>query len=667
MSEGTLPHQSWDSDTNQWIQRRSPPQPNIEVTVSTHREDYLAHGHTLREERHHLTTTALADTGCQSCLAGQLLLTGLNLRKADLIPATLLMSSASGTNLPILGAALIRIRSRHSNRETRQMVYFSPLATKLYLSLATCSDLGLIAKGFPLCTSTPPTASGTSTWADQPLSQVQDLLTRTGDLQTRTIHRVPRRIQMTATADLQARPPGPLLPTTPLVSQTNPPIPRACSCPTRAPPPDRPTSLPFPGTEENRHRLERYLLDLYSASAFNVCEHQPLPKMSGPPLSLSIDPNAVPKPCHTPIAIPIHWQDEVKAGLDRDVRLGVLEKVTPVTWCHRMVICTKKDGSLRRTINFQPLNQYATRETHHCPSPFHQAQAIPCRTKKTIFDALNGYHSVALSKEDRHFTTFITPWGRYRYLTAPQGYIASGDAYTARYDALVANVRSKTKCIDDALLWSDDITGAFHQATEWLHICAVNGITLNPRKFRFAEDKVEFAGFTVTPLEVKPADKYTQAISDFPTPTSITDIRAWWTKSHTSSRWPRPCNLSGLCSSPPPHLNGRATLPKPSLPPNSTSASASGSAFRSLTRTAQPAWPPTGARTGSGSGCFKNTASAHPVSCSAARRVGVSLWWARASHMQLSPDMPPWKGRLLPLLMPWTRLATSSSGAAISL
>ncbi len=152
--------------------------------------------------------------------------------------------------------------------------------------------------------------------------------------------------------------------------------------------------------------------------------------MSGPPLSLKIDPNAAPKPCHTPITIPVHWQEEVKAGLDRDVRLGVLEKVplgTPVTWCHRMVICTKKNGSLRRTINFQPLNQHATRETHHCPSPFHQARAIPRLTKKTIFDAWNGYHSVALAEEDRHYTTFITPWGRYRYLTAPQGYIASGD------------------------------------------------------------------------------------------------------------------------------------------------------------------------------------------------------------------------------------------------
>ena len=58
-----------------------------------------------------------------------------------------------------------------------------------------------------------------------------------------------------------------------------------------------------------------------------------------------IDPKAKPTAYHSPIPVPIHWQDDVKAELDRDVRLGVLEPVPigePVTWCHRMVICAKK-------------------------------------------------------------------------------------------------------------------------------------------------------------------------------------------------------------------------------------------------------------------------------------------------------------------------------------
>ena len=33
--------------------------------------------------------------------------------------------------------------------------------------------------------------------------------------------------------------------------------------------------------------------------------------------------------------------------------LGFFPLGTPDTWCHRMVICTKKNGSLRRTIDFQ--------------------------------------------------------------------------------------------------------------------------------------------------------------------------------------------------------------------------------------------------------------------------------------------------------------------------
>ncbi|KAK3769772.1 hypothetical protein RRG08_046877 [Elysia crispata] len=56
---------------------------------------------------------------------------------------------------------------------------------------------------------------------------------------------------------------------------------------------------------------------------------------------------ATPVAHHTPIPVPIYWQEQVKAGLDQDNQLGVLEPVpigTPVSWCHRMVVCAKKSG-----------------------------------------------------------------------------------------------------------------------------------------------------------------------------------------------------------------------------------------------------------------------------------------------------------------------------------
>ena len=94
----------------------------------------------------------------------------------------------------------------------------------------------------------------------------------------------------------------------------------------------------------------------------------------------------------------------------------------------------------------------------------------------------NGYHSIALHPADRHFTTFITPWGRYRYMTAPQGYITSGDGYTRRYDEIVSLIERKTKCIDDTLLWSSSIQESFHQVQEWLDICGRHPESDSPRR-----------------------------------------------------------------------------------------------------------------------------------------------------------------------------------------
>ncbi|XP_071500939.1 plexin-A4-like [Diadema antillarum] len=110
----------------------------------------------------------------------------------------------------------------------------------------------------------------------------------------------------------------------------------------------------------------------------------------------------------------------------------------------------------------------------------------------------------------------------------PQGYIASGDGYSRRFDEVVADIPRKTKCVDDTLIWSDSIEEAFFQAANWLDTCGRNGITLNPSKFVFAQQTVEFAGFEITPTAVRPCPQFLRAIRDFPTPTSITDIRSWF-------------------------------------------------------------------------------------------------------------------------------------------
>ena len=46
-----------------------------------------------------------------------------------------------------------------------------------------------------------------------------------------------------------------------------------------------------------------------------------------------------------------------------------------------------------------------------------------------------------------------------------------------------------------------------------------------PDKFQFAEKSVDFVGFRVSDSAVEPLPKYLDAIRDFPSPTSTTDVR----------------------------------------------------------------------------------------------------------------------------------------------
>ena len=98
-------------------------------------------------------------------------------------------------------------------------------------------------------------------------------------------------------------------------------------CPTRRPPPERPSSLPFPCQPENNDKMLPWLIERFYHSTVNQCPHLKLPGMKGPGISLHVNEDAVPYAVHTPAPVPLYWQDAVKKQLDDDVKLGVIEKV----------------------------------------------------------------------------------------------------------------------------------------------------------------------------------------------------------------------------------------------------------------------------------------------------------------------------------------------------
>ena len=139
-----------------------------------------------------------------------------------------------------------------------------------------------------------------------------------------------------------------------------------------------------------------------------------------------------------------------------------------------MVVAPKKDGSPRRTVNLTKVNEATLRETHHKPTPFNLVSDIPPGTKKTVLDAWNGYHSLLFNETARDATTFITEFGRYRYMRATQGFHASGDAYTRRMDDPTTDVKQLQRCVDDSLLWDRSLEDSFWHTVHYVSLCGEN-------------------------------------------------------------------------------------------------------------------------------------------------------------------------------------------------
>ena len=471
----TVHHHVYDKLSQTWQRRRPKKKPMVKLRVRVDHEACKEHGiRSMQSVRtHEIIDSGMADSGASVSMGGPKFMRSIGLSEADLAQSDLRLYGADDTVINLIGMVPVVIVDNKTKTETRQFVYINADASTLLLSLEACQDLGYVSDNFP----------------DQG----------------------PEPSQCAAK------------------SGKNPEC--DCKCPTRERAPEVPTEIPIEPTPENIPKLEQWIRDYYASSAFNCCECQPLPDMHGPPVKIHLTEDAKPVASHSPIPVPLHWHKKVKAGLDRDVAIGVLEKVpagTPTTWCHKMVCVPKKDGSPRRTVNFVPLNQFSFRQTHHTMSPFHQASMVPSNTYKTVLDAWNGYHSCLLDEESRPLTCFISPWGRYQYRKLPQGFLASGDAYTDRYDSIIKDVEDKTKIVDDTILWKSNIQDSFFQTCRYLTLCSKNGIVFNKEKFCFAREEVEFAGFNITKTEVKPSRKTLESILDFPVPKTISDIRGWF-------------------------------------------------------------------------------------------------------------------------------------------
>ena len=305
----------------QWLRQENPPHSTVELTLSVCEKDRVDFNWPFRDptQLRKVLTRATVDSGAMAVAVPLKCMHDMGLKPADLMPFTSRLRGAGGTDLGTIGTFV------------------------LSMSALTPTGATVVSK------------------------QMAYVCTKVNNIY----------LSKTVLQDLGI-PPAHLKPS---ITETA----EDCQCPHRdSDPPPLVTELPdhLRDCGDDIPNMKQWLLDQYSATVFNTCKHQAMPHMTGDLLRIFMDPQAKPVTVNNPASIPIHWHDKVKRDLDREVRLGDLERVpvnTPSVWCSRMMV----------TVDMQPQNKWSVRQAYLIEPPFVSASRIPPNQWMSVVDSWN--------------------------------------------------------------------------------------------------------------------------------------------------------------------------------------------------------------------------------------------------------------------------------------
>ena len=254
--------------------------------------------------------------------------------------------------------------------------------------------------------------------------------------------------------------------------------------------------------------------------------------MRGEEFHITLATDAKPFCVNTPRSIPFAFRDKLKAELDLLQEQNIIAPVTEVTeWCAPIVVTPKKNSeSIRMCVDLSHLNRFVQRERYQSLTPAQAVADIVANDAKcfTVLDAMKGYHQCALDKESQLLTTFITPFGRFKYLRAPYGICSISEHYDRRMAEAFAGLTGFRRIVDDIVIYDGDAATHADHVRQFLKRCEEHNIALNLSKCNFCQTRVTFAGFILSAEGYQVDHSITNAISQFPTPTNRTDLRSFF-------------------------------------------------------------------------------------------------------------------------------------------
>ena len=245
------------------------------------------------------------------------------------------------------------------------------------------------------------------------------------------------------------------------------------------------------------------------------------------PIRLEVKEGA--KPYHgNYYPVPKAFKETTMKEIKRLTMIGVLERNKNSPWAAPTFIQPKKTGDVRVLTDFRRVNAVLKRNPYPLPKIADILYELEGFRYATAINLSMGYYHIPLDEQSQQLCTTILPWGKYRYKKLPMGISSAPDIFQSIMDDILGDLDYVRVYIDDILVISN---GNFDDHMEKLDTVLSRieqaGFRANVRKCFFAEDELDYLGYTLTQKGVKPQTKKVEAILRLQAPKNVKQLRTF--------------------------------------------------------------------------------------------------------------------------------------------
>ena len=227
---------------------------------------------------------------------------------------------------------------------------------------------------------------------------------------------------------------------------------------------------------------------------------------------------------------PVALQDESRRILADMLDKGVIEE-SYSAWASPVVLVKKKDGSLRFCVDYRRLNDITVKDSFPLPRIDATLDSLGGAEWFTTLDLLSGYWQVALSKDAQLKSAFCTPNGLFQWKVMPFGLCNAPATFERLMETVLRGLHWESCLVylDDVIIFGKTEEQLLQRMDTVFSRLTNAGLKLKPSKCRLFQKEVDYLGHIVSPTGIRIAPAALAALSDWPIPRNVRDVRSFVT------------------------------------------------------------------------------------------------------------------------------------------